>query len=166
MTKKLEELLNLPESKKIIKEEEKKQAKAEISKPEPFLRSMDEFDKISGALGVPVTNVKVRNMREEAEFDLNHANDGKSGESLLNKDHEVSSEAQDLVGDKHTMSLLKELGKRKKTTEQYTGVNDAILAKKSPSEKSAKANTTINTKSPVGSRTVKVPTAKTVGEKQ
>jgi hypothetical protein len=121
---------------------------------------------LGGALGVPVTNVKVRNMREEAEFDLNHANDGKSGESLLNKDHEVSSEAQDLVGDKHTMSLLKELGKRKKTTEQYTGVNDAILAKKSPSEKSAKANTTINTKSPVGSRTVKVPTAKTVGEKQ
>lgn len=121
---------------------------------------------LGGVLGVPVTNVKVRSMREEAESALNHANDEKSGESLLSKDHEAGSEGQDLVGDKHNMSLLKELGKHKKTAEQYTGVNDAILAKKSPSEKSAKANTTINTKSPVGSRTVKLPTAKTVGEKR
>ena len=50
MTKKLEEILNLPESKKIIKEDEKKKAKAEISKPEPFLRDMAEFDKIAAAL--------------------------------------------------------------------------------------------------------------------
>lgn len=48
MTKKLEELLNLPESKKIIKQEEKEQRKAEVSAP--FLRDMDEFDKISAAL--------------------------------------------------------------------------------------------------------------------
>ena len=40
MTKKLEELLNLPESKKIVKEEEKKQAKAEVAAP--FLRDMSE----------------------------------------------------------------------------------------------------------------------------
>jgi hypothetical protein len=48
MTKKLEELLNLPESKKIVKQEEKATAKAELAKP--FLRSMDEFDKISASL--------------------------------------------------------------------------------------------------------------------
>ena len=65
MTKKLEELLNLPDSKKIIKEEEKKQAKAEISKPEPFLRSMDEFDKISAALPA----VKGLGDATDAEFD-------------------------------------------------------------------------------------------------
>jgi hypothetical protein len=48
MTKKLEELLNLPESKKIVKEEEKK---AETpARPEPLLRDMAEFDKISAAL--------------------------------------------------------------------------------------------------------------------
>jgi hypothetical protein len=46
--KKLEDLLNLPASKEIIKAEEKKKQKAE--KPEAFLRSMDEFDKISSAL--------------------------------------------------------------------------------------------------------------------
>jgi hypothetical protein len=48
MTKKLEELLNLPESKKIAKEEEKKQAKAQVAAP--FLRDMSEYDKISAAL--------------------------------------------------------------------------------------------------------------------
>jgi hypothetical protein len=48
MTKKLEEILNLPESKKIVKEEEKKQAKAEVAAP--FLRDMSEYDKISAAL--------------------------------------------------------------------------------------------------------------------
>jgi uncharacterized protein YacL (UPF0231 family) len=46
MTKKLEEILNLPESKKIIKQEEKKQ----VSAPEPLLRDISEYDKISAAL--------------------------------------------------------------------------------------------------------------------
>jgi hypothetical protein len=48
MTKRLEEILNLPESKKIVKAEEKKQAKAEIA--QPLLRDISEFDKISAAL--------------------------------------------------------------------------------------------------------------------
>ena len=48
MTKKLEEILNLPESKKIVKAEEKQAKKAEVA--QPFIRSMDEFDKISAAL--------------------------------------------------------------------------------------------------------------------
>jgi len=48
MTKKLEELLNLPESKKIVKEEEKLAKKAEVA--QPFIRDISEFDKISAAL--------------------------------------------------------------------------------------------------------------------
>lgn len=48
MTKKLEEILNLPESKKIVKQEEKKQIKNEVA--QPFLRDINEFDKISAAL--------------------------------------------------------------------------------------------------------------------
>ena len=47
MTKKLEELLNLPESKKIAKDEERAAAKAEVA---PLLRDISEFDKISAAL--------------------------------------------------------------------------------------------------------------------
>ena len=47
MTKKLEELLNLPESKKIIKKEEKAESTTD---PAPLLRDIAEFDKISAAL--------------------------------------------------------------------------------------------------------------------
>jgi uncharacterized protein YdaT len=45
--KKLEEILNLPESKKIIKKDEKEKA-AEIA--QPLLRDISEFDKIAAAL--------------------------------------------------------------------------------------------------------------------
>lgn len=45
--KKLEEILNLPESQNIIKQEEKQQVPVE---PEPFFRDIAEFDKISAAL--------------------------------------------------------------------------------------------------------------------
>jgi hypothetical protein len=48
MTKKLEEILNLPESKKIVKQEEKKAKKEEVA--QPFLRDISEFDKIAAAL--------------------------------------------------------------------------------------------------------------------
>jgi len=65
MTKKLEELLNLPESKKIIKDEEKKTAKAEIAKAQPLLRDISEFDKISAAL----PQVKGLGDASDTEFD-------------------------------------------------------------------------------------------------
>ena len=60
--KKLEEILNLPESKKIVKEEEKKQNKTEVA---PLLRDMSEFDKISAALPA----VKGLGDASDAEFD-------------------------------------------------------------------------------------------------
>jgi len=47
MTKRLEELLNLPESKKIVKDDEKRQSKSEVA---PLLRDISEYDKISAAL--------------------------------------------------------------------------------------------------------------------
>ena len=48
MTRKLEEILNLPESKKIVKQEEKKQE--QVAAAQPLLRDMSEFDKIAAAL--------------------------------------------------------------------------------------------------------------------
>ena len=48
--KKLEELLNLPASKEIIKQEEKKKAKEMKDQAQPFLRSADELDRISASL--------------------------------------------------------------------------------------------------------------------
>lgn len=65
MTKKLEELLNLPESKKLIKDEEKKMAKAEMAKAQPLLRDISDFDKISAAL----PQVKGLGDASDSEFD-------------------------------------------------------------------------------------------------
>ncbi len=45
--RKLEEILNLPESKKIIKKEEKEKATESV---QPLLRDISEFDKIAAAL--------------------------------------------------------------------------------------------------------------------
>lgn len=60
MTKKLEEILNLPENKKLVATEAKEQAK-----PAEFLRSMEEFDKISAAL----PQVKGLGDASDSEFD-------------------------------------------------------------------------------------------------
>ena len=62
MTKKLEEILNLPESKKIVKEEEKKTSKAAAA---PLLRDISEFDKIAAALPA----VKGLGDASDSEFD-------------------------------------------------------------------------------------------------
>jgi hypothetical protein len=60
--KKLEEILNLPESKKIIKKDEKEKA-AEIA--QPLLRDISEFDKIAAAL----PQVKGLGDASDEEFD-------------------------------------------------------------------------------------------------
>jgi hypothetical protein len=62
MTKRLEEILNLPESKKLVKAEEQRITPVD---PEPFLRSMEEFDKISASLPA----VKGLGDAADAEFD-------------------------------------------------------------------------------------------------
>lgn len=62
MTKKLEELLNLPESKKVIKKAEKEQA---VQQAQPLLRDISEFDKIAAAL----PQVKGLGDVSDSEFD-------------------------------------------------------------------------------------------------
>jgi hypothetical protein len=63
MTKKLEEILNLPENKKIIKAEEKR--KEDLPQAQPFLRDIEEFDKIAASL----PQVKGLGDAADAEFD-------------------------------------------------------------------------------------------------
>ena len=120
---------------------------------------------VCGALNCNANAVVVRNLKEEAENEINHAHDKKSGEALLGKDYEAGG-AQDQVGEKQKMSLLKELSKNRAELTQYKGVNDEILAKSNPASKSegpaAKAFKE-NSKSPVGSRKVTLPTAKSTG---
>lgn len=50
MTKKLEELLNLPENKKILKKAEKEAVKDTTQQHPALFRDLSEFDKISAAL--------------------------------------------------------------------------------------------------------------------
>ena len=65
MTKKLEEILNLPASKEIIKAEEKKKQKEAAKQSQPLLRDVSEFDKIAAALPA----VKGLGDASDAEFD-------------------------------------------------------------------------------------------------
>jgi hypothetical protein len=63
--KKLEEILNLPASKELIKAEEKKKQKEAKSHSQPLLRDMSEFDKIAAAL----PQVKGLGDISDSEFD-------------------------------------------------------------------------------------------------
>jgi len=64
MTKKLEELLNLPDSKEIINEAKTKETKTEIVETEQTIRDIAEFDKIAGALP------SVKGLGEKADVEL------------------------------------------------------------------------------------------------
>jgi copper chaperone CopZ len=113
--------------------------------------SLEIRDAVAEHCDIALSCVKVRNLKEEEENELNHANDELSGEALLDKPLEEVN-GQKLVGDKHTMSLLKDLTKNKKSLEQYKGVNDKLLAKKAPSEKTVKAEKVPATKSPISGK--------------
>jgi hypothetical protein len=94
---------------------------------------------VANKLNVAQAKIRVRNIHEEEELAINHEHDVKSGESLLLKDYEDSSEGQKLVGEKHAMGMLKELNKvGHQGLTQYKGVNDEILAKSVPAEKANK----------------------------
>lgn len=117
-------------------------------------------DIVAAALDITHDEVKIRNTKEQEEDELNakYEQNNLSGEANLGKPYD-KSDHQDIVGDKHTMSLLKELNKTKKTGTQYKGVNDKILAKKSPVDKTPTVKTGKSTKplSPVGSIQNKIP---------
>lgn len=114
--------------------------------------------------GCSLDRVRVRTPLEEAEIALNHANDAKSGEALLSKEYDATTEGQKLVGEKQKMSLLKSLTKDKRTLEQYKGVNDQLFSNVK-TESQDVDTPKVNTKSPVGSSKIKKPTAKTAGAK-
>jgi uncharacterized protein YacL (UPF0231 family) len=65
MTKKLEEILNLPENKKIVKKAEKPDIAERSQAAAPLLRDLSEFDKISASL----PQVKGLGDLADSEFD-------------------------------------------------------------------------------------------------
>lgn len=120
------------------------------------VNSLQVRSAISEAANISASNIIVRTAGEQAEHEINHAHDDKTGEALLGTDYEKSNN-QDMVGTKHMMSFLKDLNKTKHAGEQYTGVNDQLLASKSPSEKAADDTSKPGTVSAIGSKKVKFP---------
>ena len=114
--------------------------------------SLEIRDMVAEHCDIALSCIKVRNLKEEEELELNNANSEPTGEALLAKEELEEVDGQKLVGDKHTLSLLKDLTKNKKSLEQYKGVNDKILAKKVPSEKTVKAEKVPATKSPISGK--------------
>lgn len=110
--------------------------------------------------GFAESQISVRSVKEEEEVTLNHEHDEKSGEALLGKDYESDNKGQSLVGEKQKMALLKELSKTKHTGTAYTGVNDQLLAKSVHKETVSEISAPKKTSSTVGSKKVKLPTAK------
>jgi len=92
--------------------------------------------------GIDSCCIRVRSLKEEDEIELNteHLVADKK-DALLNQDYQKESN-QDMVGEKKISSLIKELAKASKDTQptQYKGVNDKILAKSAPKEKTTAAS--------------------------
>jgi hypothetical protein len=88
-------------------------------------------DMVAERCGIAQANIKVRNLAEEKEYELNHANDKRSGKAVIGTEFE-SSDNQDLVGEEYKMNFLKELGKNKQEGTQVKGFNDEILASVTP----------------------------------
>ena len=93
---------------------------------------------IASCTGISRNAVRVRTPLEEAnaEIEQEHlCND--NSESVLTKDYEKSNN-QNLVGEKYISNFLKDLAKTRKETQptQYKGVNEKLLAKSLPKEKS------------------------------
>jgi hypothetical protein len=111
---------------------------------------------IHNATKVPLTHIYVTTPMaddQEAAFETppEHTDSGKA----LLADPELKQDddnAQDHVGLKKIDSFLKELEKTRGTMQQYTGVNDDILAKSETKEKAAKttSDTAQNNRSPIG----------------
>jgi hypothetical protein len=121
-------------------------------------------DMVAERLGIAQANVKVRNLAEEKEYEINHANDKRSGKALLGTDFE-STDNQDLVGEEYKMNFLKELSKDKHQGTQVKGFNDEILASSAPKHVKEKPGKQVETKTKfqnIFTKQVKVPTVKGV----
>lgn len=95
---------------------------------------------IAGATGIGRDCIRVRTPMEEANWEIEHehelSEDDKEKKALLGQDYEKSNN-QNMFGEKHVSSFLKDLTKQRKQSkvEQVKGYNDTLLAKKMHSEK-------------------------------
>jgi hypothetical protein len=111
---------------------------------------------LADQLQISPAKIRVRTPGEMAEMALNLEHNQASDESFLLKDY-ADENNQDLVGQKHVVSFLKELGKQEHTLQPVAGVNDQLLAKTVPTESAGKTADVKPGISPVGSRQNKIP---------
>lgn len=122
--------------------------------------SVQVREAVAQRLGLSLSCVRVRNLKEDEEDSINHEHDQLSGEALLGKDYDEKG-AQSEIGELQKMSLLKDLNTTKHQLTQYKGVNDQLLANSVPTGEAgpaAKAITASDAKvsmSPLGNKTAK-----------
>lgn len=110
--------------------------------------------------GMSAEKLRVRSAREEAESELNaeHQEADEKKKPLLSQDYEKTN-FQNIVGEKGVSNFLKDLAKVRKEHQptQYKGVNDSLLAKKSPQEKSSETVKAEKSFSTLGNRSMPNP---------
>jgi hypothetical protein len=110
---------------------------------------------ISQVCGCEQARVRVRTANQEAEQAQEEANKKEAEKPLIGQCDPAPSNHQDLVGEKKISSFLKDLASVKHGGEQYTGVNDQLLAKSLPTEKVSETPESGASISPIGSKTLK-----------
>jgi hypothetical protein len=119
---------------------------------------------IHNSTGIPLTHIYVTTSSADEQDVLEELPPKAGGQALLSDPElkQADTNAQDHVGLKKIDSLLKELEKNRGTMTQYKGINDDILAKNEPKEKSAKtsADAAQNNRSPVSDAGAKQATKK------
>jgi len=119
---------------------------------------------IHNSTGIPLTHIYVTTSSADEQDVLEELPTEAGGQALLSDPElkQADNNAQDHVGLKKIDSLLKDLEKNRGTMTQYKGINDDILAKNEPKEKSAKtsADAAQNNRSPVSDAGAKQATKK------
>lgn len=95
---------------------------------------------VSSCTGIPLSHIVVVTTLED-EMVQDPTSVPEEGVLLTKTEMASDPEGQNNVGFKRVESLLKELSKTKHGGDQYTGVNDNILAKSTHAEKAAKTTT-------------------------
>jgi hypothetical protein len=87
--------------------------------------------------GVPISFVKVRSLKEEEVAEIKQNPETSEGKALITQFDFPKENHQNIVGEKHISTFLKNLAKERKKNgpQQYKGVNDQLLAAKAHKEK-------------------------------
>ncbi len=115
---------------------------------------------LADQLSVSTSRIRVRTPGEMAEIALNLQHNEPTKESVLGKDYETNTEGQKLVGQKHVVNFLKELGKQSAEYKEVTGTNEQLLAKSAHKETAESMDEPKAGVSPLGSKQNKIPSPK------